>query len=1168
MHVVFRESHGLEETATPMDIGQDPADLVVLSFSDSDLGAFAAGWHRADGALPSLRLANLAALKHPLSVDTYVERTLGEAQGILVRLIGGVPYWEYGLAQVESLARRLGIALAVLPADGRPDPRLDEVSTLPVSTLRRLQHLCDQGGAVAAQAALAQFALAAGLYAGPVRGAKALPQVGAWTPELGVCCPLAVASRGRPLILVTFYRAYLTAADLAPIEALFGALRARGLAVAGLFAPSLKAPEAAGWLRRQVRALSPVAVINATSFSGQGDDGRSPLDAGGVPVFQIALATSTERAWADSNRGLSPADLAMHVVLPEVDGRLFAGVASFKEPGARDETLQFNRAAHTPQRDRVAAIADRVAAWINLAARPPALRRPALVLSTYPGKTWQMAHAVGLDALASAEAILADLSAAGYGVEAGPPLAQALREHVSWPIADYRAALGRLPEALRDDLDVAWGRPEDDPAFTDGAFRFAATRRGATLVALQPERGTPHMRGDEYHDLGRIPRHGYVAFYLWLRETRDALIHVGAHGTLEWLPGKSVALSATCWPEALIGDLPVIYPFIVNDPGEAAQAKRRIGAVTLGHVPPPLRASGTPERLARLETLLDEFSNADGLDPHRRDRLIADIREEARATGVEADLGVDADACAAECLPKIDRFVCDVKESQYGDGLHVWGRAQGAVDGPHDEATLVRRPARADDSDAACAATDRLQTGRPRTTAAIAEIGSGATTQPATGSETPGAAAAALAPRGLDAPAERPFFDMASCAAAERQALLDALDGRRIEAGPSGSPWRGRTDVLPTGRNLHTTDARSVPTRSAYAQGVRLADELVRRHLQDQGDWPRGLVVDLWGSATMRTAGEEFAMALHLLGARPVWDAGSERVSGVEILPLAELDRPRLDVTLRVSGLFRDVFPTLAALFNQTVRALAGRDEASDWNPFAAQRPEPRVYGPAPGGYGLGMNDAIEDYTGEGRRAAGQAWLNASAWAIDGEHATRDEGGIAARVAQADAFVHLQDLPETDLLLAADYGAHEAGFAAAKAVVGGPGAALWHLDNADPARPRARTLREEIARVVRARAANPEWIAGMRRHGFRGAAEIAATLDHLAAFAHLAGVVEPHLFDLYHDATLGSPDVAAFLADANPGALAAMRDRFAALHAAGLWRTRRNSIVAALEDAP
>ncbi|MFD3191652.1 cobaltochelatase subunit CobN [Sedimentitalea sp. HM32M-2] len=1097
MHVVFRESHGLEETETPTDLGQSPADLVVLSFSDSDLGAFAAGWHRGggpEGRMPSLRLANLSALKHPLSVDTYVEQTLHGAKGILIRLIGGVPYWSYGLQQVQELARAKGIALAVLPADGRPDPRLDACSSLPRSTLQRLTHLCDTGGGVAAQAALAQLALAAGLYAGPVAGAKTLPQVGVWTPEHGVTCPLAVfdPAGDRPRILISFYRAYLTAADLAPIEALFTAFRDRGFQVAALFAPSLKAPDAAGWLARQVQALKPAAIVNVTAFSGRGAQQASPLDAAGVPVFQIALSTASRMQWAEAERGLSPADLAMHVVLPEVDGRILAGVASFKEPGQRDPDLQFARHAHQPQPDRIAAIADRVAGWVRLAQRPAAEKRPVLVLSTYPGKDWQMAHAVGLDALASAQAILQDLTDQGHDCAPGAPLAETLpTARIDWPLAAYKAALAELPARLQADLAESWGAPEDDPACIDGTLQFTALHCGKAVVALQPERGQRARRDDEYHDMARTPRHGYVAFYLWLRRSigADALIHVGAHGTLEWLPGKSVALSTDCWPEALIGDLPVIYPFIVNDPGEAAQAKRRIGAVTLGHIPPPLRTSTTPDRMLRLETLLDEFSNADGLDPKRRDRLQADIRAEAQALGVEDDLGLDRAASTAEAITRIDRFVCDIKESQFGDGLHVYGRAP-------------------------------------------------------------------------DAPCD---IDAAACAKAERAGLLDALAGRRIAAGPSGSPYRGRSDVLPTGRNLFTTDPRGVPTRSAHAQGVKLAEELVRRHLQDEGDYPKGLIVDLWGSATMRTAGEEFAMALHLLGVKPVWDAGSERVSGIEVLPITDLDRPRLDVTLRVSGLFRDVFPTLSALFGQAVRALAARDEAPDWNPYAGQPATARVFGPAPGSYGLGMGQLPDTYTAEARAQAGQAWLDASAYALEGDRVAHDGNGIRDRVARADGFVHLQDLAETDLLLAADYATHEAGFAAAKAQTGGT-AALYHLDSSDPARPRARTLPEEIARVVQARAANPDWIAGMRRHGFRGAAEIAATLDHMAAFAHLADAVAPHLFDLYHDATLGDPATDAFLAAANPQAHRALQDRFRALHEAGLWVTRRNSIRAELED--
>ncbi len=1081
MHVVFRESRGLEENATPKDLGQDPADLVVLSFSDSDLATFAAGWRRRRDHLPSLRLANLAELRHPLSVDTYIERTLPTARGILVRVIGGEPYWAYGLSALHRLAKERGIALAVLPADGRDDPRLDALSTLPVLTLRRMKALCDQGGAIAAQAAIAELALAAGLKADPVTGATDIPDMGFYDPAHGVITAPLCRDR-RPRALVTFYRSYLTAADTAPVDALIEAFRRKGFDACGAFVTSLKAAGVADWLKTHFEAQPPAVIVNATAFSALGDDGTTPFDTVSCPVFQVALSTARREDWAASLRGLSPGDLAMHVVLPEVDGRLFAGVVSFKSAGRRDTALQFAHLAHQPDEERVNAIVTRAAAWRSLAEKPAGEKRLAIVLSNYPGRPHQIAHAVGLDALGSVEAMLSDLRQAGFNIGFAENFSDLLLRHeLTWNVDDHRAELARLPQALQDDLAKAWGAPEDDSNCRSGNFHFAAIECGKAIIALQPERGDVSARDADYHDLSRTPRHAYVAFYLWLRRQGcDALIHMGAHGTLEWLPGKAVALSPSCWPEALIGDVPVIYPFIVNDPGEAAQAKRRIGAVTIGHLPPPLIQAAVPERLRRIEQLLDEYSTADGLDPARRQRLIALIRIEARIAGLEDDLGLKPSAAPAEAIPRIDRFVCDLKESQFGDGLHVFGRG--------------------------------------------------------------------------------------ACGETERDAVRSALAGKRVAPGPAGSPWRGRRDVLPTGRNLFAVDPRAVPTPSAHAQGIKLAEELLRRHLQDHGDWPKGLMVDLWGSSTMRTAGEDFAMALHLAGLAPRWDHASGRVTGYDIVALGELGRPRIDVTLRVSGLFRDVFSNLAQLFEAATAALGARDDEGDENPYRAKTS--RVFAPRPGQYGVGIARALDAFTQESRRAAGEEWLSASSWAFGSDGEMRpDRSGIEARLAASDAFVHTQDLPETDLLLAADYAAHEAGVAAAAAQLGAVPPSLYHLDATRPDHPHARALPEEIARVVRARATSPVWIEGMMRHGFRGAAEIAATLEHMAAFAHLADAVPPHLFDLYYDTTLGNDRVRAFIARENATALSAMESCFARLHEASLWKTRRNSIAAALGDA-
>src|SRR5581483_8362191 len=524
-------------------------------------------------------------------------------------------------------------------------------------------------------------------------------------------------SSGAPHALVTFYRSYLTSADTDPVDALISTLRDNGFDAFGAFATSLKAPGVADWLKRHCAERRPAAIVNATAFSAIGDDG-TPFDTASCPVFQVALSTARREDWASSLRGLSPADLAMHVVLPEVDGRLHAGVVSFKSEGERDPDLQFAHLAHRADRERIDAAVARVCAWHRLATTPAREKRIAIVLSSYPGRPHQIAHAVGLDALASTEALLGDLGKAGFDVERIESFAQWLgRARLTWSVDDYCAALKQLPQTLQANLESAWDTPGSDPQVRDGEFHFAAIRCGKAVIAVQPERGELASRDADYHDLSRIPRHAYVAFYLWLRQQGvDALIHMGAHGTLEWLPGKSAALSQECWPEALIGDLPVIYPFIVNDPGEAAQAKRRIGAVTIGHLSPPLMPSALPQNLVRLEQLLDEYSTADGLDPARRQRLVGAIRDEARAAGVEDDLALTASAAPAEAIPRIDRFVCDLKESQFGDGLHVFGRG--------------------------------------------------------------------------------------ACGEEERSALLDALAGKRVAPGPAGSPWRGRNDVLPTGRNL------------------------------------------------------------------------------------------------------------------------------------------------------------------------------------------------------------------------------------------------------------------------------------------------------------------------------------------------------------------------------
>ncbi len=1075
MHIVVREARELDEAAAVQDLGLSPADILVLSFSDSDLAMVAAAFRDVPEAQrPSLRVVNLSALRHPMSVDLFIDATVNGSKAVLVRLLGGLDYWRYGGEQLSKRCRELGSALAIVPGDGRPDLRLAALSTLAADDLANLEALLDEGGIENTRAALTSvLARASG-------STEALPRVRA-IPAYGVYREsLQRSARGSAIIV--FYRSHLLAGDVAPIDAIADALEQRGLAVTAMFVPSLKAPDAADWLRNELMNITPDIVINATAFAARDGDHASPLDAADCPVLQVALTNASRTLWDRSQRGASASDLAMHVVLPELDGRLFAGVVSFKEA---DETINeagISLLKHAPYDHGIAHVTDLAAAWVHLRATPRSARRVGLLLSTYPGRPDQIAHAVGLDGFESTQRILSRLLNDGYGVTDAPQSARDVVESLSetkqirWPLEDYKIAFQNLPQGFRNLVTSAWGVPEADASCVNGAFAFRAALFGNVIVGLQPERGQPQDRKAEYHDPSTPPRHSYVAFYLWLRHVAkiDALMHLGAHGTLEWLPGKAIAASEACAPRAILGSLPLIYPFIVNDPGEAAQAKRRIAAITLGHKPPPMTEAGISGPLSDVERLVDEFSSADGLDPRRRKALSEQIVDAAVRAGIAERCGLTAGMPTNDALMRIDAFLCDVKELSIRDGLHV-----------------------------------------------------------------------------LD--------DI------ELDAIVRALDGKFIEPGPAGAPSRGRSDVLPTGRNLFSVDPRAVPTPTAWANGKRAAKAILERYVSDHGEWPRAIVLDLWGSATLRTGGEELATALALLGVHPVWDERSYRVTGVQTESIAELGRPRVDVTLRISGLFRDMFGAQLALFDSAVALVAQLKEDAGDNPLVecakiAPRLD-RIFGPADGSFGAGVMQLIDRGSWKNQSELGASYIESSAHTYNADGTSEAaKGDFESRVKNADAFVHIQDHREIDLLTGGDFAAHEGGFAAAAASVGNDKVSLYHGDTGTPDAPRVRTLAEECARVVHGRAANSRWIDGQMRHGFRGAAEMAQSVDTAFAFAATAKAVDDGAFERLYQAYLGDPAVAAFIARENPAAIDAMRRRFEDAIARGLWHPRRNDI--------
>jgi cobaltochelatase CobN len=1113
MHVPMIEVRSLDEAVEAVDLGQTPADVVFLSFSDSDLNALARAYEAAAEPKPTLRIASLAALRHPFSIDLYLERVCARARLVVARVLGGADYWRYGVDELAALARRSGVKMALLPGDRRSDARLGEASTLGADAVHKIWRYFDEGGPRNMASCLAFFAS----EIGAATSAPPPASVSAFGRFEGACFE---AEPGAPQTLIVFYRSIYLANDLAPIESLALALRDKGFAVTSVFVTSLKDEAALQGLHAFLGSRRFEVVLNATAFSARLDESEgTALDVLDAPVLQVVLAGVGLDVWRASHRGLGPADLAMHVALPEIDGRIFSRAISFKTAGGRDDRTEFSPVAHQPLADRVGFVAELARRWASLRRKAPADKRLACVLPDYPSRGGRTGYAVGLDTPASAVAICETLCAAGYDVSCeldARSLIAALSEGPPEPtltLAAYEAELASAPEDFRRSLFAAWGEPADDRNAIAGAFRFRFVRLGSLIVAAQPDRGDARTRKGDYHDLNLPPRHGYVAFHFWLtrNENFDAIIQLGAHGTLEWLPGKAVALSEACAPEVLIGPTPVVYPFIVNNPGEAAQAKRRICAATIGHLTPPLIAAGSHGATLELEGLFDEFAEAQALDPRRARAIAALILERGCETGLLEECAAK-DKPPEEALVALDAWLCDLKDMRVGDGLHVFGRSPESADG--------------------------------------------------------------FAGLDLDAAAQETLSErVAACGAAESLGLIRALGGSFVAPGPAGAPARGRLDVLPTGRNLYAIDPRAAPTRNAWEIGRRAAEEVLARYAQDHGDWPKRIVIDLWGSATMRTGGDDLAQAFALIGCRPAWDLSSSRVSGFEVLPLAMLGRPRVDVTLRISGLFRDVFPSQIALFASAVRAVAALEESPDDNPLAGVEGAnlARVFGAAPGAYGVGLGRRIAEGDWADRSELAEAYFAASSHAYDDEGEGREAAlEFRQRVAGAEAFVHAQDVPGQDALDADAFAEHEGGFAAAAAEAGA-NPALYHLDSSAPGEPKVRSLKQEIARALRGRAANPRWLAGQMRHGHRGAAEIAQSLDNLYCFAALTDAVGSAQFDLMFDATLGDDGVRAFLLDANRQAASHMAGLFEEAARRGFWLSRRNSsarILASVVEEP
>ncbi len=1243
MHLLATQPDEISDGAEAVDLDQTPGEIVVLSAADTEIACLAAAQRArvADqglAAVPSLRLANLLRLGHNLSVDLYVERVVRHARLVIVRLLGGRGYWPYGVDEIAAACRATGAAVAFLPGDDQPDVELDALTTLDRGAAHRLWQFCLQGGIANAGNLLAFAATLLGREA-EWREPAPLLKAGLYWPGDDQAQLDAIRRWWRgdaPVAGIVFYRALMQSANTAAVDALVERLRLAQLNPLPIYVTSLKDPVAAATVAQLLQSAPPDIILNTTGFAvsrpGQ-PTSTTPFSGADCPILQVVFSGGSEEAWRRRSSGLSARDIAMNVALPEVDGRVLARAISFKAEARRDDLTEADIVAYAPVDDRVRFTAQLAANWCRLRRTPVEARRVALVLANYPTRDGRIGNGVGLDTPASTITVLRALYDAGYAVgdlpvdgdalihtlAEGPTNAGTQGRTVNEVLAgeDYAAFFEQLPAAVRDAVTERWGAPDDDPFWLAGrkGFAISAMRFDHVMVGVQPARGYHIDPQRSYHDPALVPPHGYFAFYAWLRGQFDvhAIVHMGKHGNLEWLPGKALALAQECYPEAALGPLPHLYPFIVNDPGEGSQAKRRSQAVIIDHLTPPLTRAESYGPLKDLEALVDEYYEAANVDPRRLDWLRSAIIEQMQAGGIARELALAPGFSESEAVTRLDTYLCELKEMQIRDGLHVFGRSPDGGRLADLLVVLVRVPRCEGDGGAesilrALAADLGLafdpldcDLGAPWRGGTPAVLADDAPwrTHGDTIERLEGLARDLVA--GETEPArewtrtrtvlahidEKLCPAVTACGAHELAGLLAGLDGRFVAPGPSGAPTRGKPEVLPTGRNFYSVDTRTVPTQAAWALGWRSASMLIERYAQDHGDWPRTMALTAWGTSNMRTGGDDIAQALALLGVKPRWDPTSRRVVGFEILPVSVLGRPRVDVTLRISGFFRDAFPNLIDLFDSAVRAVADRtDETPDDNPLAhaaaaesailqrrgqgaadAERAARwRVFGSRPGAYGAGLQALIDERGWHDEADLANAYVAWGAYAYGGgADGAQARAPFERRLAAIQAVVQNQDNREHDVLDSDDYYQFEGGLRAAVRVMSGAQPAAYHGDHSRPFAPAIRTLEEEVARVVRARVVNPKWIAGVMRHGYKGVFEMAATVDYLFAFAATADCVHDHQFDMVYDAYIADDDVRGFAAEHNPAALAEMAVRMMEAQDRGLWRSRSNSAYGYLE---
>lgn len=1265
------------EAATEMGQTAIPAEgIVFMTHADTDLLTLNRAMQLLPEDFPKTTGISLLAIKSEEQMQQLLQREIAEAKIIIIRIHGrlsSIP----GFNELVKLAGQRGQHLIVVSGTGELNPEFAAVSTVSPAILHETLAYLQAGGynnLIALLGFLSDHLLMTGF------GSEApahLPEHGIYHPDLPENADatdwLKYYDPSLATIGITFYRAHWLSGNTGFVDAMIRSLEERGVNVLPVFTASLKSvnpatgkPWAFEYFENTGRGID--VLVNTISFAmtdirpvGQDNASVHALVDLNAPVLQAITSGMGRGPWESSARGLNPLDTAMNVAIPEFDGRIITVPVSFKEKGKDSR-------GYEPLDDRIERVTGLAVRFARLKHLRNAQKKIAFILTNSNTKASQIGNAVGLDAPASLMNILVAMRDEGYRIDNLPETGTVLIHevidrcaydqdfltpvqleraagHVS--VEQYESWFAELPEIPRQRMLKQWGPAPGETYVHNGQIALAGLDLGHAFVALQPPRGYGMDPDAIYHQPDLPPTHHYYALYRWLRDGwgADAIVHVGKHGTLEWLPGKGIGLSENCFPDAFLGDLPLFYPFIINDPGEGSQAKRRAHAVVVDHLTPPMTSADSYGELAQLTQLVDEYYQVESLDPSKLPLLQRQIWELIKQSNLDADLAAmlsrdhgdhkhdwDDDMTPegvpvtltemdgkdiAHLIEDIDGYLCELGAAQIRNGLHTLGQM------PEDDAfidmlqSLTRLPngpipglqkelASIYDFDIETLHQQKGQklplvhgtftawAGRPVVTGADAvevldEMGNhlirlfeyhqfkleaidqvifeGLDQNPAK-SQLSGV-------RDILNFIGKDLVPNLARTDEEITNLLHGLSGGYVPAGPSGAPTRGMAHILPTGRNFYAVDPRVLPSKAAWEVGQQLAKEVLDRHWRETGRYPESVGISIWGTSAMRTHGDDVAEVFALLGVRPLWQAESRRITGIELIGLEELGRPRIDVTTRISGFFRDAFPHLIELMDDAVQLVIAADEPLDNNfvrkhylnelselqkddalsiEEAEEKASYRIFGAAPGSYGAGILPLINEKNWQTDSDFAQAYINWGGYAY-----SKNAQGVDARpeftrrLAGVEVALHNQDNREHDLFDSDDYLQFHGGMIATIRNLTGQQPRHYFGDSQDPSRPVVRDLKEETLRVFRSRVVNPKWISSIQKHGYKGGLELTATVDYLFGYDATAQVVDDWMYEKVAETYALDPAMQEFFEENNPWALNAIAERLLEAAQRGMW---------------